>query len=102
MLQNVYGLVDFSDDDGCYITTGLSNVNNIKNKIIAVSDSYSRCTISKKVMLAQKIGAGGILIVLSIKVGTLKVVWKWCLHVQFLDLLESWINQWANEPIELI
>lgn len=65
---NVYGLVDFSDDDGCYITTGLSNVNNIKNKIIAVSDSYSRCTISKKVMLAQKIGAGGILIVLSIKV----------------------------------
>lgn len=66
--------------------TGFSNIQDKENKIIAVSDADNRCTISKKVMVAQKMGAGGILIVLSIKVGTIKGCWKTMLKYMYISL----------------
>lgn len=67
LLQKVYGLIDFSEDHGCFNSTAYTNDSSVGNKMVAVA--RGSCSFSEKAMMAQKYGAAGILIVSAEKVG---------------------------------
>ncbi|XP_062617170.1 signal peptide peptidase-like 2B [Saccostrea cucullata] len=63
-----YGLVNLSQDEGCFSSSVYTNKTDVRGKIVAFSRGNRTCTFTEKAMMAKKHGAAGILIVSENKI----------------------------------